>query len=45
MIVAGLIVAALAAFLIFRFVAGLVKFGLLAVIIIVVLWFVTGGAH
>jgi hypothetical protein len=45
MIVAGIIVAVLAAFLVFRFVAGLVKFGLLAVIAIVVLWFIAGGTH
>jgi hypothetical protein len=36
------IIAAVLAFLVFRFVAGLVKFALLALIIIVALWFVVG---
>ena len=45
MIVLGIFIAIIGAFLVFRFVAGLVKFGLLAVIIIVALWFVVGGTH
>jgi hypothetical protein len=32
-------------YLAFRFVNGLIKFGLLAIIIIVALWFVSGGLH
>jgi hypothetical protein len=45
MTILAIIVAIGLAFLVFRFVAGVVKFGLLAVIIIVALWFVSGGLH
>ena len=45
MTILAIIVAIGLAFLVFRFVAGLVKFGLLAIIIIVALWFVSGGLH
>ena len=45
MIVLGIFIAIIGAFLVFRFVAGVVKFGLLALIIIVALWFVAGGTH
>jgi hypothetical protein len=43
MMIAAIIVAIVAAFLAFRFVAGLVKLGLLALIIILALWFLAGG--
>jgi hypothetical protein len=45
MTILGIIIAIVLAFLVFRFVAGLVKFGLLAIIVIVALWFVSGGLH
>ena len=45
MTILGIIIAIVLAFLVFRFVAGIVKFGLLAVIIIVALWFVVGSGH
>jgi hypothetical protein len=45
MIILAIIIAVALAFLVFRFVAGVIKFGLLAIIIIVALWFVTGGMH
>jgi len=45
MMVLGIIIAIVGAFLIFRFVAGVIKFGLLALILIVALWFVSGGLH
>ena len=45
MIIFGIIVAVVLAFLVFRFVAGMIKFGLLAIIIIIALWFVSGGLH
>ena len=45
MIVLGIFIAIIGAFLVFRFVAGVVKFGLLALILIVALWFVAGGTH
>ena len=45
MIVFGIIIAIIGAYLIFRFVAGVIKYGLLALILIVALWFVAGGTH
>ncbi|NUR10591.1 MAG: hypothetical protein HOQ20_01915 [Bradyrhizobium sp.] len=41
----GIIIALVLAFLAFKFVKGLIKFGLLAVILIVALWFASGGLH
>jgi hypothetical protein len=45
MTILGIIVAVVLAFLVFRFVAGVVKFGLLALIVIVALWFIVGATH
>ena len=45
MTILGIIVAAVLAFLVFRFVAGVVKFGLLALIVIAALWFIVGVTH
>ena len=38
-----IIIAVIAALLVFRFVAGLIKFALLALIVLAVLYFVSGG--
>jgi hypothetical protein len=43
MTILAIIVAIALAFLVFRFVAGVIKFGLLALIIIVAWYFVSGG--
>jgi hypothetical protein len=45
MIIFGIIIAVVLAFLAFKFVKGMIKFGLLAVILIVALWFASGGLH
>jgi hypothetical protein len=45
MIVVGIILALVLAFLAFKFVKGMIKFGLLAVILILALWFASGGLH
>jgi hypothetical protein len=45
MIVAGIILAIVLAFLAFKFVKGMIKFAVLAVILIVALWFASGGLH
>ena len=45
MIVAGIIIAVVLAIIAFKFVKGMIKFALLAIIIIVALWFVSGGLH
>ena len=45
MIVVGIILALVLAFLAFKFVKGLIKFGLLAVILVVALWLASGGLH
>jgi hypothetical protein len=45
MIVAGIILALVLAFLAFKFVKGMIKFGLLAIILILALWFAGGGPH
>ena len=41
----AIILAVVLAFLAFKFVKGLIKFGLLAVILILALWFASGGLH
>jgi hypothetical protein len=43
MTVAAIIIALVLAFLAFRFVKGLIKFALIAVIVIVALYFMSGG--
>jgi hypothetical protein len=43
MTIVAIIVAVVLAFLAFKFVKGLIKFGLLAIIIIVALYFLSGG--
>ena len=45
MTILAIIVAIAFAYLAFRFVKGVIKFALLAIIIIVALWFVAGGTH
>ena len=45
MTILAIIVAIAFAYLAFRFVKGVIKFGLLAIILIVALWFVAGGTH
>jgi len=45
MIVAGIILALVLAFLAFKFVKGMIKFALLAIILILALWFASGGLH
>jgi hypothetical protein len=45
MTVLGIILALVLAFLAFKFVKGIIKFGLLAIILIVALWFASGGLH
>ena len=45
MTIFAIIVAIVLAYLAFRFVKGVIKFALLAVIIIIALWFVSGGLH
>jgi hypothetical protein len=45
MSILAVIVAIVFAFLAFKFVKGVIKFALLAVIIIIALWFVSGGLH
>jgi hypothetical protein len=45
MTVLGIIIALVLAFLAFKFVKGMIKFGLLAIILIVALWFASGGLH
>ena len=42
--VIGIIVAIVLAFLAFRFIAGMLKFGVIAVIVIAVIWFFMNGA-
>jgi hypothetical protein len=43
MTIVAILVAVVLAFLAFKFVKGLIKFGLLAIIIIVALYFLSGG--
>ena len=43
MTIVAILVAAVLAFLAFRFVAGMVKFGVIAVIAVVVIWFLVKG--
>jgi hypothetical protein len=45
MSILAIIVAIVFAFLAFKFVKGVIKFALLAVIVIMALWFVSGGLH
>ena len=45
MTILAIIVAAVLAFLAYKFVRGVIKFGLLAIILILALWFVSGGLH
>jgi hypothetical protein len=45
MTIAAILIALALAFLAFRFLKGLFKFALLAVVIILALWFVVGGTH
>ena len=45
MSILAIIVAIVFAFLAFKFVKGVIKFALLAVIVIIALWFVSGGLH
>ena len=45
MTIVGIIIAVVLAFLAFRFVKGVIKFALLAIIVIVALWFMSGGLH
>ena len=44
--IAAIIVAIVLAFLAFRFVTGMIKFGVIALIVVAVAWFLlSGGAH
>ena len=45
MIALGIFIAIIGAYLAFRFVKGVIKFGLLALALIIALWFVVGGTH
>jgi hypothetical protein len=45
MTIAGILIAVVLAFLAFKFVKGMIKFALLAIIVILALWFVSGGLH
>jgi hypothetical protein len=45
MTVLGTIIALVLAFLAFKLVKGMIKFALLAVILIAALWFASGGLH
>jgi hypothetical protein len=45
MTILGIIIAIVLAILAFKFVKGVIKFGLLAIIIIVALWFLVGAQH
>jgi hypothetical protein len=45
MTILGIIIAIVLAFLAFRFVKGVIKFALLAIIIVIALWFVVGAQH
>jgi uncharacterized membrane protein YfhO len=43
MTIAAIIIALVLAFLAFKFVKGVIKFGLLAIILLVALWLASGG--
>ncbi|HEY6663183.1 MAG TPA: hypothetical protein VIZ66_09685 [Sphingomicrobium sp.] len=46
MTIAAIIFAVVLAFLAFRFVTGMIKFGVIALIVVAVAWFLlSGGAH
>ena len=44
MTLAAIIVAVVLAFLAFRFVTGMIKFGVIALIVIAIAWFLLGGS-
>jgi hypothetical protein len=44
MTIVAIIVAIVLAFLAFRFITGMIKFGLIAIIAIAVIWFLASGA-
>jgi len=43
MSILAIIVAVVLAFLVYRFVAGMFKFGIIAIILLLALWFASGG--
>ena len=46
MTIAAILVAVVLAFLAFKFVTGMIKFGVIALIVVAIAWFVLGGgAH
>ena len=45
MIALGIFIAIIGAYLVFRLIKGVIKFGLLALVLILALWFVAGGTH
>jgi uncharacterized membrane protein YfhO len=45
MIILGILIAVVLAFLAFKFVKGMIKFALLAIILILALWSASGGLH
>jgi len=45
MIVVGILIAVMGAYLVFRFIKGVIKFALLALVLIIALWFIAGGTH
>jgi hypothetical protein len=45
MSILAILVAVVFAFLAFKFVKGMVKFALLAIIVILAVWFASGGLH
>jgi hypothetical protein len=45
MIIVGIIIALVLAFLAFKFVKGMIKLAVLAIILIAALWFASGGLH
>jgi hypothetical protein len=40
-----LLIACVVAFLAFRFIMGMVKFGVVALVVVVAVWFIRGGGH
>ena len=44
MTIVGILVAIVLAFLAFRFIAGMIKFGVIALIVIAVAWFLLSGS-
>ena len=45
MIVVGILIAVVLAFLAFKFVKGMIKFGIIAIILLLALWLASGGLH